>query len=407
MLTAGDSQDVTSDVIVVGAGAVGLTAAIALARTGRTVALVGPAGGTRPGRTVALLQSSVDLLRRLHIWPLIESQAEPLRAMRIVDATGSLFAPPPVLFRAEEIGLAAFGYNIDNNALEDALGVTAEATPGLRRITSAAKSAIFANDSAEVRTYSGDLVRAVLLVAADGRESLMRKLAHIGVRSTAHRQRAMTAVFTHHASHENISTEFHTREGPFTLVPMPGTGSRRSSLVWVMTPAEAERRRTLPSDCFAREAERQCRGLLGRMTLDSAVGNFPIITRIATRLVGPRLVLLGEAAHALPPIGAQGLNLSFRDIAALAAHLGPRPAGQADIGAPSVLAVYERDRRGDVASRIAGVGLLNESLLSHTAGIDLLRGVGLAALGRIAPLRRFAMRQGLAPGAGSSLRPVA
>ena len=398
MLTETARRRIETEVLVVGAGAIGLVAAMAMARSGRRVTLLGRAGEIRPGRTVALLQGSVDLLRDLAVWPVLETHAEALRTMRIVDATGSLFAPPPVEFRAAEIGLEAFGYNIDNGVLELALREAAARTPGLAMMDAAAHAATFTRDFAEVETDGGDMLRARLVVGADGRESMVRKAARIGVRATAHPQRAMTAVFSHDASHENVSTEFHTREGPFTLVPMTGAAAKRSSLVWVMAPAEADRRRGLSPEGFSREAEAQCGRLLGRMHLESAVGTFPIVTRTAARLVGPRSVLLGEAAHALPPIGAQGLNLSFRDVTVVADRLRPRGQGSDDAGSPERLAAYEAARRGDVAGRITAVDLLNNSLLAHGPGMDLMRGAGLAALGRVGPLRRFVMRHGLAPG---------
>lgn len=395
-----------SEILVVGAGAVGLTVAVALARAGWPVTLLGRPGDARPGRTVALLQGSVDLLRTIGVWSSIEAEAEPLRTMRIVDATGSLFAPPPVAFRAEEIGLEAFGFNVDNGVLESALRDVAAITPGLQFVRGAAVDARFSPEEASVETDGGERLRSTLVVAADGRDSLLRKAARIGVRATDHPQRALTAVFTHAAAHDDISTEFHTRQGPFTLVPMPGRDRHRSSLVWVMSPAEAARRHELAPETFAREAERQCGHLLGRMTLEGAVGRFPIVTRTATRLTGPRLVLVGEAAHALPPIGAQGLNLSFRDVAALVACLAPqRPVG--DPGSAACLAAYARDRSGDVATRAAGVDLLNGSLLARGAGSDLMRGLGLTAIGRVAPLRRLVMRHGLAPGPGRGIVPTA
>lgn len=392
---------------MVGAGAVGLTAAVALARAGREVTLLGRPGPLRPGRTVALLQGSVDLLRLIGVWPAIEADAEPLRTMRIVDATGSLFAPPPVAFEAREIGLEAFGYNIDNARLEAALREAASATPGLSLVAGTATVARLGTDEVAVETDGGHRLGAAVAVAADGRDSMLRKAARIGVRATEHPQRALTAVFAHTAPHDDVSTEFHTRQGPFTLVPMPGRDRYRSSLVWVMAPGEAARRRGLMPEVFAREAERQCGHLLGRMTVEGDVGSFPIVTRTATRLVGPRLVLVGEAAHALPPIGAQGLNLSFRDVAALARQLQPGRTGDQDPGAPGRLAAYARERAADVATRAAGVDLLNGSLLSRGLGVDLIRGLGLAALGRITPLRRLVMRHGLAPSAGRGLVPMA
>ncbi|MCW6507269.1 FAD-dependent monooxygenase [Lichenifustis flavocetrariae] len=386
------------DIIVVGAGAVGLAAGIGLAGLGFHVTLVGQPATQRPGRTVAMLQGSVALLDDIGVWTTLAPSVAPLRTMRLVDATGSLFSPPPVSFRASEIGLDAFGYNVDNAALEHALQAVATATPGLTVVTASAKDFAYGDGEALVTTDRQQRFSGHLLVAADGRQSQARKAARIGVRVTDHPQTALTAIFRHEAPHHDTSTEFHTRQGPFTLVPMPPTsaGVHRSSLVWVMNPKEAARRRLLAAADFAREAETQCTRLLGDMTLDSQIGAFPIVTSSALRLTAKRLVLIGEAAHALPPIGAQGLNLSYRDVIALVDHLRAARGHREDIGAIQGLDHYARARTGDVMARTAGVGALNGSLLNHRTGMDLMRGLGLAALGGIAPLRRLAMRQGLA-----------
>lgn len=382
-------------IVVAGAGAVGLAAAIGLARAGRPVTLVGTPGPERVGRTVALLNGAVALLRELEVWASVAPEAAPLAAMRIVDATGSLFRPPPVLFRAADLGVPAFGYNVPNASLERALWAEARVTPGLTIRDGRVADVLVRPGGVRVTTEGGDTVTGSLAVAADGRRSRVRRAVRIGVRETRHPQQALTALLDHEVPHAGISTEFHTRQGPFTLVPLPDgpDGGPRSSLVWVMSPAEAERRAALPAGTLAAEMERQCGRLLGRITLAGPVGRFPIVTSIATRLVAERVVLIGEAAHALPPIGAQGLNLSFRDVAALIAHLrrDTRP------GDALTLKAYARARAGDIASRTAGVGLLNGSLLAHTPAVDLLRGAGLLALGRSERLRRFAMRHGLAP----------
>jgi 2-octaprenyl-6-methoxyphenol hydroxylase len=385
------------DVVVIGGGAVGLTLSVALAQAGLSTCLVRAHTQAQTGRTVALLDGSVHFLDDLDLWPSLAHLAAPLKTMRLVDATGSLFRPPPVSFHAGEVGLGAFGFNIENKDLEAGISTAAHRTPNLSLLTGFATDFTFNADEVVVTVGGQAPIRARLVVGADGRHSRARKAARIAVHTQEHPQVALTAIFAHEAPHDGISTEFHTRQGPFTLVPLPGVLDQpyRSSLVWVMSPSEAERRRALTPTAFAGEAERQSVRLLGSMTLISAIGAFPIVTSVSTRFVANRLVLAGEAAHALPPIGAQGLNLSLRDVAALVSHLTLARSRQEDIGSAAVLDRYARTRYGDVTARVAGVSILNGALLSNTIGTDFLRAGGLTALHAFGPLRRLAMRRGL------------
>ena len=387
------------DIVVAGAGVVGLVLAIALAREGFSVACLGRSAAARNGRTVALLDGSVRLLRATGVWDALAGLTAPLSVMRIVDDTDSLFRGPPVDFIASEIGLDAFGHNVENADLVNALEAAAERTPGLHRLPALIERQQIEGQGMRVRLADGGAVTAPLLVAADGVRSPARHAAGIAARQSRYPQDALTAVLVHERPHRAVSTEFHTREGPFTLVPLPGSaeGPHRSSLVWVMTPARAECRLAMAPEILAREIARRARTLLGDLRVSGAVGHFPLGRMVAERLVAERLVLAGEAAHALPPIGAQGLNLSLRDAATLVEHLAAARRRGLDIGSAGVLAGYEAARRGDVALRALGVDMLNRSLLTHVLPVDAARGLGLAALAAFGPLRRALMREGLFP----------
>ncbi len=390
-----------SDVVMVGAGAVGLSIGIALAQAGLTVSLVGTADTRPTGRTVALLEGSVQFLARLGLWPQLSSLSEPLRVMRLVDDTGSLFRGSPLDFDAREIGRDCFGHNIQNHLLVEALAAAAAATPNLTLLSGRLDTFIFGPDRVSAAGPDGVAVAGSVLVATDGRRSSARKAAGIAAREVAYPQEALTTTLHHDRPHRNVSTEFHTRQGPFTLVPLPATDEapHRSSLVWGMTPAAAERRTEASPEQLARDIERQSRMLLGRIRVVGPVGRFPIGSLKADRLVGARLALAGEAAHAMAPIGAQGLNLSLRDAAVLVDVLSDARRGGEDIGTAPVLDRYARSRRGDIAARSFGVDWLNRALLDDRMPTDFLRGAGLLAMSGIGPLRRFAMRQGLMPGA--------
>ncbi len=387
------------DIIVAGAGAIGLALSIALAKAGFSVLCLGPAITERNGRTVALLDGSVRMLKAIGVWPALAGRTAPLETMRLVDDTGSLFRVPPVDFVASEIGIDAFGHNVENADLVDVLDRRARQTNGFYRADALLSRHQVTDDGLVGTTDNGQTVRAKLLIAADGAASPARVAAHIPVRETAYPQTALTTVLEHDRPHRNISTEFHKRGGPFTLVPLPPSAraTNRSSLVWVMRPEMATKRMALEQAALATAIETESHHLLGSVRVRDRVGAFPLRRVVAQRLIGPRLALAGEAAHALPPIGAQGLNLSFRDAATLVDCLAGARARGDDPGSAPVLGGYERARVGDIALRAAGVDTLNNALISEYLPVDLVRGAGLAALSALPALRRAVMRQGLRP----------
>ncbi|HEY1940638.1 MAG TPA: FAD-dependent monooxygenase [Roseiarcus sp.] len=387
------------DVFVVGAALTGLCAAIGLARAGFSVVSCGAADRLGHGRTVALLGRSIDFLRDLEVWGDIEPLAAPLRSLRIVDDTGSLFPARPVAFHADEIGLEAFGWNIENAVLAERLAVAAGRQNHLQRIDSKVVDFDFAGGRARLRLADGRGFAPRLVVGADGRNSVARKAAGLEARTHSYPQSALTVFLEHTRSHEDYSTEFHTHAGPFTLVPLPPTPNPRfrSSLVWVMSPAEAERRALLDDLALSGEIERQARSMLGAVRIEGGRGVFPMSRQIVSRLVAPRLALVGDAAHGFPPIGAQGLNLGLRDVRGIIEAAREAKANGADIGGEAALDAYQRARRPDIAMRTLAVDGLNRSLLAHFAPIDAARAVGLAALGSVGPLRRMVMREGVAP----------
>jgi 2-octaprenyl-6-methoxyphenol hydroxylase len=383
------------DVFVVGAGLAGLAAAVGFSRAGRRVVCAGATERLSQGRTVALLGASVDFLDELGAWAAVAPRAAPMRGLRIVDDTGSLFAPPPVEFRAREIGRDVFGWNVENVALADALEAAAAARPDLVRVATNVAGFDFAPGRATLTLADGRVFAAALVVGADGRASPSRRAAGIAIRERRYPQSALTVALAHARPHNDVSTEFHIRQGPFTLVPLPAApgAPHRSSLVWAMSEAEASRRAALDDAALAMEIERQARALLGAMRVAGERGIVPLARQSVSRLAATRLALVGDAAHAFPPIGAQGLNLGLRDVKALLAAT----TANADVGADAALEAYARSRAADVLFRTTAVAGLNRSLLAACAPVDLARGLGLAALGAIGPLRRLTMRAGVAP----------
>lgn len=399
--------DLSCDALVVGAGPSGLLAALAMTRAGLDVILAGPPTPTPPGRTVALFEPAKAVLRDLGVWRAVEEagEAAPLRVMRIVDDTDSLFRTSPVDFRASEIGLDAFGDNVTLVALVAQLEAAAAREPNLRMIGEALDDFRFGDAFAGAGRPDGTRISAQVIIAADGRGSQTRRAAGLTARSEPTGQIALTCILRHEVEHDDVSTEFHTRSGPFTLVPMTraADGSPRSSLVWLVRPHEAERLAALDDAAFARACEKRAHSCLGAFTLEGGRARLPMAIVTTPDLVGGRIALMGEAAHVFPPIGAQGLNLGVRDAADLGVALGAAKAQGEDVGAPAALTRYSKLRRADISTRTTGVDLLNRSLLTDALPMDFLRGVGMTALASIGPLRRVAMRMGLGPAPGSRL----
>jgi 2-octaprenyl-6-methoxyphenol hydroxylase len=382
--------------IVVGGGPAGLTAAITLAGAGLSTVLVGMRPKRRDNRTTALFAGSVTALETLGVWPLCAAQAAPLKIMRIVDDTGRLWRAPEVKFSADEIDLDAFGYNIENFHLVAALEQRAGALANLRIVEDEVRSVAPHDDAVTVTLKSGAKLSAPLLIAADGRRSLCRAAAGIAVDERDYSQVALTVCLMHSRPHHDSSTEFHTPGGPFTLVPLPGL---RSSLVWVLDPAQAEVIAAFNDAELAAEIERASHSIVGKITVEPGRGVFPLSVATAKRFGAKRIALVGEAAHVIPPIGAQGLNLGLRDAASIGELAVAAHRDGSDIGADDVLAAYEKMRRPDVGTRTLAIDLLNRTLLTDFLPVQGMRGLGLYMIDRIGPLRRAVMREGVQPAA--------
>lgn len=400
-MAAKKKAEIIYDVAVIGAGPSGLTAALLFAQKGFNTLLLAPEVNHTDGRTTALLQESISLLKSLGIWENLVPKAAPLRRMRLIDDTGRLIRAPEVTFDSAELDLDAYGYNLLNIDLNTVLEDAADEQDGLTFIRQAGAAYEFGATEVTLEDANGAQYKARLAVAADGRESRLREAAGIDVQRWSYPQVALVMNLAHDQPHDDISTEFHTLTGPFTLVPLPG---RSSSLVCVETVEGADRLYDMAEADLERELERRAHSILGKFKIVSKRQKFPLSGLSAKSLTGNRVALIGETAHVFPPIGAQGLNLSLRDIAALARIVAAAHARHQDIGSEMVLAAYEKERRTDITSRTAAVDALNRSLLTSFLPVQFVRSAGLYLAERVAPFRRLLMREGIAPGTKAAPR---
>ncbi len=389
------------DVVVAGGGPAGMAAAAAFGDAGHRVLCIDPDApvtdadhGEADLRTTALLQPSQRFLDSIGLWEALAPHATPLQVMRIVEA-GVAGAEPQMTrdFDAADLSEAPFGWNLPNWLIRRVFADDLATRQRVEHRTGIAATEVFSRASAaHLRLSDGSRVTARLLVGADGRNSTTRTRAGIGVRTLRYGQKALAFAVTHDAPHGNVSTEIHRSGGPFTLVPLPDReGAPCSAVVWMDRAAEVDRLAALDPAGFSAAATARSGATYGPLTLSGERRVWPIISQIADRFAAERTALVAEAAHVLPPIGAQGMNMSLADIRVLVALV----AGSDDPGAAEPLRRYARQRRAEAVLRIGGIDVLNRVSMANPRPLREARRLGLAALHGIAPVRRSLMQLGL------------
>lgn len=393
---------IQADIAISGAGPAGLTLATLLGRAGLRVALIDATPTPTKtsteklsGRTAALLRGSINVLKQTGIWEDLKPHAIPMRSMRIID--DSLPSSPQVRveFHASDIGYEEFGFNIPNAALTASLQTRVSAVKTINHLVSVKLSSYsIQKNHALITLDDGRTIKTPLLIGTDGRNSPVRDIAGIETKIHDYGQTAMTFLIEHSKSHNNTSTEFHRSGGPFTFVPMQGN---LSSVVWVEKTDDAKTFLSMKKQDFARALQDRSTGLLGEITVKSNPESWPLMFLSANDLVAERVALAAEAAHVISPIGAQGLNLSLRDVAALAETIVDAARLGEDIGSGSVLSRYSRRRKLDIKTRTTGIDGLNRVVANDLFFLKDMRRLGLKGLDTIPALKQLVTHQGLAP----------
>ena len=392
----------TTEILISGGGVAGLTAACAFGTHGFRVVCVDPSAPVTEAeaegadlRTTAILQPGVAVMTGAGLWDRLAPHAAALQVMRIIDAGGA----EPVArltreFDAADISDAPFGWNLPNWLLRREMVARLADLPNVSFRPGVGFARMLARDaSALVTLTDGTQIAASLVVGADGRTSPVREALGIGVRTFRYGQKALTFAVAHDQPHDNVSTEVHRSGGPFTLVPLPDrNGQHASAVVWMETGPEVGRLNALPVPEFEAEMTARSAGILGPLRLISRRSVWPIISQIADRMSGQRSVLMAEAAHVLPPIGAQGLNMSLTDLSVL---LDLVLTHRTDPGAPAVTDTYHRRRHRDAQIRVSGIDLLNRASMAGAQPLRDLRAQALDVLYSAQPVRKTLMRAGL------------
>lgn len=391
-----------TDIFISGGGIAGLTAGIALARSGFQVVLADPAPPPQDSaaeaadlRSTAFLQPARALLEEAGLWAHLAEQAMPLEALRVINLAG---APPEIAtertFEADDLGEAAFGWNLPNWLTRRVLTEAAEATDNLDlRIGTGFATVLTREREALVGLSDGTRLTARLALAADGRASPLRAAAGIDVKTTRYGQKALAFAVTHPLPHGAVSTELYDAGGAFVLVPLPDhEGQPASAVVWMQDGPEALRLAALDDTAFGAAATERSAAVLGPLTPVTPRRVWPVVTQTADRLTAERVALVAEAAHVMPPIGAQGLNTSLHDVRALVDAAIADPGA---LGSTGFLQKYEAARARDVALRAQVIDAYNRLCRSDAAPAQALRSAGLKLVHDLAPVRKAVMRAGM------------
>ena len=392
-------ERISTDIVISGGGVAGLTAAAAFGTAGFHVTIIDPmppvtardAAGSDL-RTTAFLQPAQAFLETAGLWDKLAEHASALRVMRIVDAGTDANVTRD--FDAADISDKPFGWNLPNWLLRREMVARLAELPNVDFRTDVGFADMLARSNEIIVTLTDtSQISAKLLIGADGRASTVRKVAEIDAKVMRYGQKAVTFAVTHAAPHDNVSTEVHRSGGPFTLVPLPDhDGQPCSAVVWMEKGAEAVRLSQLTPEAFEAAANDRSAYLYGPLKLASRRTVWPIVSQIADQITAPRTALVAEAAHVMPPIGAQGLNMSLRDVSCL---LDLACAEPEHLGGPAMLDAYARKRHADMKLRIKGIDALNRASIAGHPTLQALRSKGIEALYGIAPVRKTLMQLGL------------
>ena len=346
-------------------------------------------------RTTAMLQPARDVLTAAGVWDALLPHGAALDIMRIVDAGGPDGSPRDIKeFRASDVSDLPFGWNLPNWRLRRELVARLTGLPQVDFRPGVGAATLFTRTAeARVGLTDGTRIKAKLVIAADGRASTMRQAAGLDVTTKRYGQKALAFAVTHAIPHDNVSTEIHRTGGPFTLVPLPDHEGRPcSAVVWMDDGPLTAKRFELDVRAFEAEMSARSCHLFGPLSLASRRTIWPIISQRAHRLSAVRLALIAEAAHVVPPIGAQGLNMSLADTATLLALARARPE---DLGDAQMLDAYHKARVGDIRLRVTGIDVLNRASQVKSPVLRDARALGLNALHEVKPVRRTLMQLGL------------
>jgi 2-octaprenyl-6-methoxyphenol hydroxylase len=399
MTDTAQKSDPAYDLAVVGAGPVGTSLAILAAQRGFSVVLVDARDPDAPPRedtrTFAIVRGSWRLLDAVGITGDLSGLTEPLNGLEAVDGGRHWFGAPGVLFGTDDLpeddADQPLGQMVPAGALQAALDSACARTDGLEWI----RGRLFAQmetlpGGARLTLSDGRILRAGLVAACDGMKSSVRQAAGIPTEGRDYDQSVFAANVKLARPHDGIARQLFTPEGPFATLPMPGN---RANLAWYMKRGAAEAIAALPVEDINAELNARFSDFAGPMEIDGPHTAYPLVMQLATRMVGPRTALLGDAAHRINPLAGQGLNLGFKDVGALIDVMCEARDVGLDPGSDVSLEKYEKWRRFDATAAAMFMDGIDRAFSNDSLALKPLRGLALTLARKVTPLRRAMARQ--------------
>ncbi len=397
-------EKLSADVLVIGGGFIGGTVAAALDGEGLSSIVVdrAPTEATlnagADGRAFAISLTSSRLLKHIGVWAHIGEDATPMREIRVADQDSRLF----LHYDHKDVGDEPFGFLVESPVLRRAVRQRLTETPSARLLAPAAVARIErGGKGVRARLEDGREITARVAIAADGRNSATREAARIRVSGWSYRRDGLICVIQHQKPHGFVAHEHFMAPGPFAILPLRGN---RSGIVWTERPEVSRAVMALDDAGFTAELARRVGEFLGPIELEGKRWAYPLSLQYAWTMFGERLALAGDAAHAMHPIAGQGMNMGFRDVAALADVLGSAARAGEDIGAGAVLKRFEEARFFDNFAMLAATDGLNRLFTFNPPPVRLVRDLGLGLVNAIGPVRKAFMRHAM--GISGSLPPL-
>ena len=381
-----------TDITIVGAGLAGLIASIKFSQMGYKVICIdfeGEKNRKNDIRSTALLLPSINFLDELGAWTQIKSYAAPLRAMRITDISNEQKIHE-LEFHANEIGEEAFGYNVQNQTLYNNLASFSKKCNNFDFIHNDKFINVRTRTNSNfIELKPGLIIQSKLLIGADGRNSSVRDKLKLSIKTKAYNQNALAFKVKHEKPHENVSIEIYKSGGPFTIIPL--ADQKKSAIIWMDSVNNIREIIKLSKAEFNKVITNRSGNCLGPLSQISELTNWPIINQYAKNVTGERSILIAEAAHVLPPIGAQGLNMSIQDIKTLANIVD----GEQDPGSLHLLKIYEKKRNTNSKLRIKLIDGLNHASRFNKSHALKARSMAIQLIASSPKLKNILINAGL------------
>lgn len=390
------TSEIITDIAVIGGGHAGLTQTLLFAQAGIETYCIEPNPMPKDDRTTAISYGSMKLLEQAGVWNDLLPFACPIKDIKILDGASPILLDFDAEEISDKIDADAFGWILSNKVIRQTL-INHLSKNNSAHIIDGEKVVQFDKNknNANIHLTNGQIINTKLVIGADGRRSSTREYMKVGAYQWSYNQEAVVCIFQHKNSHSNTAVEHFLPNGPFAVLPMldSGQGQHQSALVWTQDSHQKPSMMEYSDDVFKIALQEQLPEMYGNVLSVEKRQKYPLGLIHAYDYVIERFALIADAAHGIHPIAGQGLNLGLRDIGSLTKIITAAYRDDQDIGKLDVLKQYDRSRKIDNKSMAAATDLLNHVFSNNSKSIRSIRMLGMKAINKLKPAKRFLMSQ--------------